>query len=144
MRALIWTVVIVVILCMTINSHFFAIAEENVNEQHEADFPRPEIPKEVDEILTAATEGDISKVVELLDERPDSLVNLRDERGFTSLHMAVANQHEQVVDELINRGADVNLPEDDGWTPLMFAAYNVGYLVLYIFCFLIDKVPTIL
>lgn len=63
-------------------------------------------------------------VVELLDERPDSLVNLRDERGFTSLHMAVANQHEQVVDELINRGADVNLPEDDGWTPLMFAAYN--------------------
>lgn len=126
MGALIWSLTIVVLLFMVITT---TVADDQAEaDQHVDNFPLPEIPKEVDEILTAASDGDISKVVELLDERPDTLVNMRDERGFTSLHLAVANQHEQVVNELISRGADVNLPEADGWTPLMFAAYNVSYI----------------
>ncbi|KAK6084042.1 hypothetical protein SCUP515_01737 [Seiridium cupressi] len=40
----------------------------------------------------------------------------------TALHLACGNGHYGIVDVLLKEGADVEVPDADGWTPLMYAA----------------------
>ena len=40
-----------------------------------------------------------------------------------ALHMACRNKHLQLIELLIDRGADVNIPDNDKWTPLYTACY---------------------
>lgn len=80
------------------------------------------------ELINAAANGDIGRVIELLNkgvnvnasfERDDSELS-----GMTALMVASSRGYSKMVAELIKRGANVNLKRYSGDTALMFAAAN--------------------
>jgi len=56
-------------------------------------------------LIEAAKQGDLERVKGIL-ETDDRLANLRDESGATPLHYAAMNGHRQIVQLLLERGAD--------------------------------------
>lgn len=84
------------------------IEEEDSDQELTAD---PEV------LLTSSEKGIVDRVVWILDEDP-SLVNCRDTDGYSPLHRASYNGHENVVRVLLQRGADVQARTEDGWQPL--------------------------
>ena len=67
-------------------------------------------------IFEAAQQGDLS-ALEAFIAKNQSIVSL-DALGSTPLHHAAAGGHEQVAEFLLDRGADPNLVNNDGFTPL--------------------------
>ncbi len=63
------------------------------------------VPTAASEIHTAAREGDVNTVLQFLSAGND--VNTKDERGFTPLLWAVYGGHLDMIELLIDRGADV-------------------------------------
>ena len=61
-------------------------------------------------------------VVELLLHAPDIDIDARKHSGSTSLYLAVQKNFPGIVEQLLKRGADVNLATNDGSTPLCAAA----------------------
>ena len=82
--------------------------------------------RQVRELMNAAARGDIKKVVQLLDNGLNVNVSFpRDESefsGMTALMVSSRHGYPELVEELIKRGADVNLKRYVGDTALMFAA----------------------
>ena len=72
-------------------------------------------PKEL--ILRAAEKGRVDLVDYSLD-KDISLLRSTDADGYTPLHRACYNGHEEVVRTLLRRGADVLARTSDGWQPL--------------------------
>jgi ankyrin repeat protein len=69
----------------------------------------------------AVVKGNIEQVKSLIAKGAN--VNAKDDRGQTSLHLAVRNFYEEIVEFLISEGADVNASQTDAsWTPLLDAA----------------------
>uniref|UniRef100_A0ABD2XKQ9 Uncharacterized protein n=1 Tax=Trichogramma kaykai TaxID=54128 RepID=A0ABD2XKQ9_9HYME len=62
-------------------------------------------------------------------------VDARDKRGNTPLHAALARKHLKLVELLLTRGADANLANEDGWTPLhdICRRYNDDVKTLQLF-----------
>ncbi len=60
-----------------------------------------------DDILDAATSGDLARTRELLQARSDS-VNLYGDDGWTPLHLAAFFGHKQVAEALLASGADLH------------------------------------
>ena len=58
--------------------------------------------------------------------KADTNVNVKDERGFTPLILAVITGHESLVTALLDKGARVNDAEENGITALMFATHTRG------------------
>lgn len=52
------------------------------------------------------------------------LINQQDENGVTALHVAVANRKKDMMIALLNLGADPNVADAKGMTPLHFIASN--------------------
>lgn len=73
------------------------------------------------EIIEAATAGDLAKVREIVEKDP-AAVNARDADGRTPLHWAARGVHFEVLQWLIERGADVKAVDAGGGTPLHSAA----------------------
>jgi hypothetical protein len=69
--------------------------------------------------------GDLESVKAILDS-DDRLANQRDESGATSLHYATLNGHRQIVQLLLERGADIN--SADG----QFGATPAGWAIEYL------------
>ena len=61
-------------------------------------------------------------MAEVLVER-GAKMDVRNNLGWTPLHMASQKGHLKVVDQLLMRGADMNTTEADGETALHLAAY---------------------
>src|ERR1051326_6410856 len=79
-------------------------------------------PVRAQEIVEAAKRGDLATVRRLLQKDPQ-LVRVGDSGGSTALHWAGANGHVEVMQYLIDHGADINVAENvEGWTPIMSAA----------------------
>lgn len=67
------------------------------------------------EIFLAAEQNNLKKVKELLDKGLDP--NIRDtDRGSTPLHWASTKGHIDIIEALINAGADVNAQTNKGRT----------------------------
>ena len=82
--------------------------------------------QQVRELMNAAASGDTKKVLQLLDNGLNVNVSFPPDEsefsGMTVLMVASLHGYPELVEELIKRGADVNLKRYVGDTPLMFAA----------------------
>jgi ankyrin repeat protein len=76
-------------------------------------------------LIEATKQGDLERVKGML-ETDDRLANLRDESGATPLHYAAMNGHRQIVQLLLERGADIN--STDG----RFGATPAGWAIEYL------------
>jgi ankyrin repeat protein len=76
-------------------------------------------------IHRAAYDGDFDKVKEIIEGDP-SQINVQDEQGFTPLHLASGKGHTEIVEFLLNHGADIELETCTGHTPMMLAAWYAG------------------
>jgi len=77
-------------------------------------------------IHKAAYKGDLEKVKEIIDRNPNQ-INVQDELDFTPLHLASSKGHIEIVEFLLNHGADMELEIFDGETPLMLAAQHARH-----------------
>ncbi|MCC6698159.1 MAG: ankyrin repeat domain-containing protein [Candidatus Hydrogenedentes bacterium] len=75
-----------------------------------------------DSIHDRAAMADLQGVSRLLEHDP-SLLEARNPRGKTPLHMAVTSGSDAMVAALLSRGADVNAHDNTGLTPLHIAAW---------------------
>ena len=69
----------------------------------------------------AAYDGDLKKVKEIIDRDPNQ-VNVQDAMDFTPLHLASGKGHTEIVEFLLNHGADTELETCIGLTPMILAA----------------------
>ena len=67
------------------------------------------------EVITAAGDGDLARVQAIL---PSKGFNHSDSNGYTCLHAAAAYKRMEVINWLLVSGADVNVKDNDGDTPL--------------------------
>ena len=67
-------------------------------------------------------EGEASKALELVEKPGSTVVNYRGGDGNAGLHIAVRNRNANWVGFLLARGADPNLGDANGDTPLILAA----------------------
>lgn len=75
-------------------------------------------------IFTSTFHGDVAAVKALLDADP-SLIEVRDAKNLTPLHVAASRGQTAVAELLLNHGADISGPTSEGdWTPLVYAAYR--------------------
>lgn len=77
------------------------------------------------QIIKAAKSGDLASIRMLL-ELDATLIEARDKDGSTPLHCAVWKGHQAAVEFMVERGADVNVQnQNDHWgtTPLHAAAH---------------------
>lgn len=58
-------------------------------------------------------------------ENDPKLLHKTDSDGRSVLHWAVSGKHSALVEALLNQGAEQDLKDEEGWTPLMIAV-NVG------------------
>ncbi len=80
------------------------------------------------EFLEAVRERDGTKAMELLNGPSSTLINTRDRStGETALHIAVARRDMTWLNFLTQRGADTNLTDRSGLTPLISAA-QIGFV----------------
>ncbi|CAG0881131.1 unnamed protein product [Cyprideis torosa] len=78
-------------------------------------------------LLDAAAYNDIHEVRRLLEKNVDP--DLANEDGLTALHQSCINRNAEMVELLLNHGANVNATDTENWTPL-HAAATCGHLEL--------------
>jgi len=82
--------------------------------------PNTALPGGETPLMTAARVGELASVKALL-SRGASVHSKDDRHGQTALMWAAAEGHAEVVQELINAGADFRIRLTSGFTPLLFA-----------------------
>ena len=80
---------------------------------------------DLENMIEAVKQGDRESVRAIL-ESDDRLANQRDESGATPLHYATLNGHRQIVQLLLERGADINS------TDSQFGATPAGWAIEYL------------
>ena len=81
------------------------------------------------ELNNAVLAGDRVRIAYLL-ERKHAPIDAQDLQGETALQIAIRQKSEPLVRYLLEHGAGVTVPDRDGWTPLMTAAWvNEGAIV---------------
>jgi ankyrin repeat protein len=79
----------------------------------------------LDSLIEAAKQGDLAGIASILDSHPE-IINQRDARGATALHYAAFSGHRAAVQELVQRGADVNAKD------AKFGATPAGWAIEYL------------
>jgi ankyrin repeat protein len=78
----------------------------------------------------ACQNGHLAIVESLLSSGRSDLINLQDRRGLTGLHLSVETGNYDIVNLLLNRGANANLKNNAGKSALQEAKHNVAILDL--------------
>ena len=92
------------------------------------------ISKELKEhFFKTADSGNPEELLELIETNPE-LINEKDEDNQNALFSAIFGGDFECVKILIERGVDIQSPDDTGWTPLHEATFNgtaemVAYLL---------------
>ncbi|WP_374699517.1 ankyrin repeat domain-containing protein [Wolbachia endosymbiont (group A) of Limnophora tigrina] len=74
------------------------------------------------ELLTAAAQGDLDKVTNLIEQGAEVEAKDKDKDNKTPLHLAAEGGYKIVVDFLLSNGANIEAKDNkDGWTPLHYA-----------------------
>jgi uncharacterized protein len=76
--------------------------------------------------LNAVKDGDSNKALELANQPGSRVANYRGYKGDTALHMVTRKRELDWVGFLLSRGADPNIGDSNGDTPLMIAA-SIGF-----------------
>jgi ankyrin repeat protein len=76
--------------------------------------------------LTALREGNGSKAYDLVDANGSTVVNYRGEDGSAALHVVVRSRNANWIGYLLANGADPDIGDKNGDTPLILAA-RTGY-----------------
>ena len=92
---------------------------ETSSEEEDEEDPGESRPGE--RLLWAAQYNQLDLARSLLSSQPD-LVHHRDSDGYTALHRAAYSDHYEVLDFLLEAGADPLALTEDGWTALHSAA----------------------
>ena len=79
-------------------------------------------------LMFAAKKGHLTTVQALLSV-PQIDINAKKLDGVTALIVATNHRKDDVVKALIDHGANVNITDNNGWSPLMFAAEK-GHLTI--------------
>lgn len=73
-------------------------------------------------LILAATYGYTDLVEDILNKQPKPDLNIKNKLGETALARAILLGHAKIAKILINAGADVNIEDNDGNTPILLAA----------------------
>lgn len=73
-------------------------------------------------LLDAMDAEDVAGVLRCLDQRLS--IDWRNAEGCGALFLAAYRRQWSIIDALLARGADIDLPDRKGWTPLFWAAFN--------------------
>jgi Ankyrin repeats (3 copies) len=76
-------------------------------------------------LINAVNQGELHRVRTILDETPE-LVHQRDDSGATALHSATLNGHREIVQLLLDRGAEINKRDEQ------FGATPTGWAIEYL------------
>ena len=76
--------------------------------------------------LSAVKDGDTNKAIELADQPGSRVANYRGYKGDTALHIVTRKRELDWVGFLLNKGADPNIADANGDTPLTIAA-GIGF-----------------
>ncbi|XP_044137637.1 protein phosphatase 1 regulatory subunit 12C isoform X3 [Bufo gargarizans] len=80
------------------------------------------------EFLAACAGGDLLEAGEMLrGEAGKEIIDSTNTDGISALHQACIDENLEVVEFLVNHGANVNQADNEGWTPLHVAA-SCGYM----------------
>ena len=94
------------------------VAEPFVEAEPTAEINKTANPQADRALLDAITKGDVEAVKQQLAAGAD----VKAARGWAPLHNAANADHKEIVELLINNGADVNATHNGGGTPLHRAA----------------------
>lgn len=75
------------------------------------------------DIFELITNGDLLSIKQLFEEN-DNLLSTRGLKGMKPLHAATIGFQKTIVKYLLEKGAQVNIQKDDGWTSLHHACQN--------------------
>jgi uncharacterized protein len=75
-------------------------------------------------LIDAARKSDLSLFLSILQSTPTINFNYKNDAGATALQWAAYNGNFEMVDALISSGADIDLSNDLGYTPLISAIMN--------------------
>ena len=81
------------------------------------------------EFLQAVSYGNLDKVKEMITSNP-SIVNSQDGLGFSALHNLMCEEQFELLEYLIKKGADVNLKNNEGLSPIHLACYSENIRIL--------------
>lgn len=84
--------------------------------------------EQFDNIWVASTEGSVNKVTAFLESGVN--INAQDEYGFSPMHAAASYGHVALLEYLLTNGADVNLRDLDGDTPLLICEDQASFEML--------------
>ena len=84
--------------------------------------------EQFDNIWVASTEGNVNKVTTFLESGVS--INSQDEYGFSPMHASASYGHVALLEYLLTNGADVNLRDLDGDTPLLICEDQASFEML--------------
>jgi ankyrin repeat protein len=81
---------------------------------------------EGEKFLKAVEKGENNEAIPMLEQPGSHVVNYRGYNGDTALHITTRNRELDWVGYLLKKGADPNIADAKGYTPLMIAA-QIGF-----------------
>lgn len=74
-----------------------------------------------EELINAVLDNNLETAKNILEKRDKSIINFQDKNGYTALHYAIQDNKYELVEKLIESGADFEIPDKYGNTAIIRA-----------------------